>query len=368
VKEELHSTSYKTLKIVGTNFTKRVNFSKTFQLSEKDFVKMVGTFNSLGSNISIFLIYRSIDSESIVGDHVYNVYSRIEHAYYESIKKAEKFIYIENQYFCGSGFIWISDPNKAIKNRIPLAILEKIIEKIQKSEDFVCMIVIPMYPAGSNPEGSVTQEQLYWQYKTMEMLYKRIGDELAKSKSNNVPSDYLRFYCLGNREDFKDENSEKMKSLNSQSTQFQMLKTKRCMVYVHSKLIIIDDEYMIIGSANLNERSLSGNGDTEICIGASEVETKKIKKFRKSLFEEHIGNQSDWEDISLDFKKINQISDENWEIFSGEEFKEMKSHLMSYPIFMEKDGNIDQKVEFFPDTKASIKGKESLFTPDILTI
>jgi phospholipase D1/2 len=246
--------------------------------------------------------------------------------------------------------------------------LEKIIEKIKKSEDFVCMIIIPMYPAGSNPEGSVTQEQLHWQYKTMEMLYKRIGDELGKLKSNKVPSDYLRFYCLGNRQDFKDENSEKMKSLDSQSTQFKMLKSKRCMIYVHSKLMIIDDEYMIIGSANLNERSLSGNGDTEICIGASEVETKNIKKFRKNLFNEHIGNQSDWENVHFNFMKINQISDENWETFSNEEFKEMKSHLMSYPIVMDQVGNVQPKVDFFPDTKASIKGKESLFTPDVLTI
>ena len=40
----------------------------------------------------------------------------------------------------------------------------------------------------------------------------------------------------------------------------------RYMVYVHSKLMIIDDEFLIIGSANLNERSLAGDRDAEIGV------------------------------------------------------------------------------------------------------
>lgn len=40
------------------------------------------------------------------------------------------------------------------------------------------------------------------------------------------------------------------------------------MVYVHSKGMIVDDEYVIIGSANINQRSLDGTRDTEIAMGA----------------------------------------------------------------------------------------------------
>ena len=40
------------------------------------------------------------------------------------------------------------------------------------------------------------------------------------------------------------------------------------MVYVHSKGMIVDDEYVIIGSANINQRSLEGIRDTEIAMGA----------------------------------------------------------------------------------------------------
>ena len=35
-------------------------------------------------------------------------------------------------------------------------------------------------------------------------------------------------------------------------------------VYVHSKLMIVDDKYVICGSANINDRSLLGKRDSEI--------------------------------------------------------------------------------------------------------
>lgn len=40
------------------------------------------------------------------------------------------------------------------------------------------------------------------------------------------------------------------------------------MIYVHSKGMIVDDEYVIIGSANINQRSMEGTRDTEIAMGA----------------------------------------------------------------------------------------------------
>lgn len=40
------------------------------------------------------------------------------------------------------------------------------------------------------------------------------------------------------------------------------------MIYVHAKGMIVDDEYVMIGSANINQRSLDGSRDTEIAMGA----------------------------------------------------------------------------------------------------
>ena len=37
-------------------------------------------------------------------------------------------------------------------------------------------------------------------------------------------------------------------------------------IYVHSKLMIVDDNIALIGSANLNDRSLKGTRDSEIAV------------------------------------------------------------------------------------------------------
>lgn len=44
-------------------------------------------------------------------------------------------------------------------------------------------------------------------------------------------------------------------------------------IYVHSKLMIVDDLFIIVGSANINDRSMLGKRDSEIAVF--------IKKFLK---------------------------------------------------------------------------------------
>lgn len=37
-------------------------------------------------------------------------------------------------------------------------------------------------------------------------------------------------------------------------------------IYIHSKLMIVDDRVVLIGSANINDRSLLGSRDTELAV------------------------------------------------------------------------------------------------------
>merc|ERR1711983_158808 len=64
------------------------------------------------------------------------------------------------------------------------------------------------------------------------------------------------------------------------------------MIYVHSKMAIFDDEYIILGSANINERSMNGNRDTEMAFGAYQPNAKQrgdVRSFRLALWAEHCG-------------------------------------------------------------------------------
>lgn len=48
-------------------------------------------------------------------------------------------------------------------------------------------------------------------------------------------------------------------------------------IYIHSKIMIIDDEVAIIGSANINDRSMLGDRDSEIGIIIRDSLKKTIK-------------------------------------------------------------------------------------------
>ena len=43
------------------------------------------------------------------------------------------------------------------------------------------------------------------------------------------------------------------------------------LIYIHSKTMVVDDEVAIIGYANINDRSMLGNRDSEIAVIIKEL-------------------------------------------------------------------------------------------------
>ncbi|CAI9784961.1 unnamed protein product [Fraxinus pennsylvanica] len=125
----------------------------------------------------------------------------IHTAYVEAIRAAQHFIYVENQYFIGSSYNWSSYKDVGANNLIPIEIALKIANKIRAHERFAAYIVIPMWAEG-NPTGAATQRILFWQHKTMQMMFETIYKALMEVGLEDAysPQDYLNFYCLGNRE------------------------------------------------------------------------------------------------------------------------------------------------------------------------
>ncbi|MBB3189210.1 phospholipase D family protein [Halomonas cerina] len=56
-------------------------------------------------------------------------------------------------------------------------------------------------------------------------------------------------------------------------------------IYVHSKLAIFDDEFVLVGTGNVNQRSMTTDG--EIHLGILDKRGEFAKDFRKSLWKEH---------------------------------------------------------------------------------
>mmetsp|Transcript_18608 Transcript_18608/g.56169 ORF Transcript_18608/g.56169 Transcript_18608/m.56169 type:complete len:842 (-) Transcript_18608:570-3095(-) len=305
----------------------------------------------------------------------------IQKAYITAIRRAQHFIYIENQYFLGSSHVWSKDRHAGANHLVAVELALKIVQKINARERFMAYIVLPLFPEGV-PESGACQEILHWQASTVGMMYSLIAGAIkAQGMHDAHPTDYLQFFAPGNREVLLpgEPPSERKAPTNSGAELAQL--SRRFMVYVHSKMMIVDDEYIIIGSANINQRSLDGARDTEIAMGAFQnghritadsTPDGDVHGFRMSLWAEHTGIMSPNFAFPKDLdcvREMRQIGITNWNVFAAPEVAEMQGHLMVYPYDIDANGNVTALgAEMLPDTKkARVLGMKSIGLPCPLT-
>jgi len=244
---------------------------------------------------------------------------------------------------------------------------------------YVC---IPMYPEG-DPATVPSQEILRWQFRTMESMHKRIAIAIEKAGCGTHPSDHLSFYCLGKGEGLEDiEPVLENLGCPAPATGAEIVRESlRHPIYVHSKLMIVDDDYVVIGSANINQRSLAGERDTEICIGAfqpahsvSEGPPRgAIHTFRMALWAAHLGGYSpEFENPNSAecLNYVRSLTQEFWEIYTADEPIHSDVHLLPYPLYVSETGDLSPKEapwDCFPDTIAPVVGAKSGMLPGKLT-
>ncbi|KAK6911947.1 Phospholipase D, C-terminal [Dillenia turbinata] len=325
-------------------------------------------------------VFRSIDHLSTTHlPNNFTVEQSIHEAYVEAIRRAENFIYIENQYFIGGCHLWETDQHCGCRNLIPIEIALKVANKIRAKERFAVYIVIPMWPEGVPVTESV-QDILHWTRETMSMMYRMIGEALNESGEAGHPRDYLNFFCLANREEKISGEFIPPLSPHPTTQYWNAQHNRRFMVYVHSKLMIVDDIYILMGSANVNQRSMDGQRDTEIAIGCYQLKNDKnkvngdIHAYRMSLWYEHTGRAEEVFHKPQNpecVRRIQEIAEEMWTIYTGQEVVDMqKIHLVTYPISVTNDGVVEDLRDtsgYFPDTKTPIKGRRSMLVPPIFT-
>ena len=212
--------------------------------------------------------------------------SSILEAYYHLIQNSKHYIYIENQFFISRSF----DDNipYLVENKIALYITNRILKASKNHEKFRVYVFIPLLPgfAGEPEKSGTLQIILKYTYATIcrnnnLSIVERLKTELGKTGQNW--EDYIGFYSLRNHT-----------YVNG------IPKTE--IIYIHSKLMIVDDLYVICGSANINDRSMKGTRDSEFAALIKERKTEinvingkkyKTAKFasslRKAIFAEHLG-------------------------------------------------------------------------------
>lgn len=335
-------------------------------------------------------LLRSITDDSVTFSDVMRLYTltvkksrkiedSIARGYVTAIRAAESYIYIENQYFLGSAYAWARDNQINCHHTIPAEIAEKIVDKILTGETFCAYIVIPLHPEG-DPATAPIQEILAWQRRTMAMMYRRIAQALRETNNPAQPQDYLLFLCPINKESV-DDIPEELETPPSGSKAAKLRQSRRFMIYVHSKLIIVDDSLAILGSANINQRSLAGSRDTEIAVSVHQpsylaeegtLPAGEVARFRLRLMEEHLGCQSQdlVEPNSADCNNfVRGVCQRNWENYISDDSPSVEGHLVLYPMAVSEDGEVGDLVgvDCFPDTEAKIEGATSAMLPMKLT-
>ncbi|KAL3517068.1 hypothetical protein ACH5RR_023970 [Cinchona calisaya] len=333
-------------------------------------------------------IFQSIDSNSVkgfpkdpkeatlknlvCGDNVL-IDMSIHSAYVKAIRSAQHFIYIENMYFIGSSYNWSHYKDIGANNLIPMEIALKIADKIRAHERFATYIVIPMWPEGI-PTAAVVQTILFWRHKTMQMMYETIYKALVEVglEDEFLPQDFLNFYCLGNREGLNaSDTSSTERDGPTNTPQALGRKSRRFMIYVHSNGMIVDDEYVVLGSVNINQRSMDGTKDTEIAMGAYQPHHTwarnqsnprgQIYGYRMSLWAEHIGVIEDSfahpESLQC-VRRVRSMGEMNWKQFAAPEVTEMRAHLLKYPVEVDWTGKVSPLPghESFPDVGGNVVG------------
>lgn len=215
----------------------------------------------------------------------------IQNAYLKLIETSEHFVYIENQFFVTSCVV---DGNE-IQNRIGDALVDRIIRAHNERTNWRAIIVIPLMPGFESqvdePDGSSVRVIMQCQFMS---ISRQLTSIFAKLKKFGIePDDYIQFFSL-----------RKWGRIGPDRT----LVTEQ--LYIHAKTMIVDDRAAIIGSANINERSMRGSRDSEVAAVVRDNETVKSRmngeeylagKFaytlRMRLMREHLGVNVDILDI-----------------------------------------------------------------------
>lgn len=280
----------------------------------------------------------------------------IHDAMVSAILNAERFIYIENQFFqSGFGEASINPGNRRLasgpmrflqavpgnrvqaavtqvgaahghqlpRNHIARAIADRVEDAIRWDQPFHAYLVLPVHPEGSLADTAIVG-QIHWTMQSLvygrESLVNRVRLAMYARRNCKNPlsrSEWEEAKARGKELVVVGANAAPRHSLqipiNDVTAYLTLLNLRSCQTidgaacteqaYVHTKLLIVDDTLVIVGSANINDRSLHGGRDSELAVCITDTSTRRapidgknplvVRTFahelRKSLWAKHFG-------------------------------------------------------------------------------
>ena len=230
----------------------------------------------------------------------------IMNAYIKTIEQSEHFVYIENQFFISSCEV----EGTRVENHIGDALVERIVRASQKKENWRAVIVIPLMPGFQNTvdqqDGTSVRLIMQCQYRS---ICRGEASIFGRVRAQGIePEDYIQFYSL--------------RSWGRIGPTKQLVTEQ---LYIHAKCMVVDDRIAIIGSANINERSMLGSRDSECAAVVRDTdmlwstmdgEPYLVGRFahtlRMRLMREHLGIDVD-EVLEDELQEEREQKEQQWE-------------------------------------------------------
>ena len=246
----------------------------------------------------------------------------IMNAYIKLIEESDHFVYIENQFFISSCEV----EGTRVENKIGDALVERIVRAAQKREDWRAVIVIPLMPGFQNAvdeqDGTSVRLIMQCQFRS---ICRGEASIFGRIRAHGIePEDYIQFYSL--------------RSWGKIGPAKQLVTEQ---LYIHAKCMVVDDRTAIIGSANINERSMLGSRDSECAAVVRDTDLLQstmngepylVGRFahslRMRLMREHLGIDVD-EIVEKGLREEEERRNEQWENdmnkFHGKEAADRKT-------------------------------------------
>uniref|UniRef100_A0AC34FDY7 Phospholipase n=1 Tax=Panagrolaimus sp. ES5 TaxID=591445 RepID=A0AC34FDY7_9BILA len=204
----------------------------------------------------------------------------IQRAYISLIKNSKHYIYIENQFF-------VSMINNAdISNLICKTICDRIIQAHRNDETFRVFLTVPLLAA---MEGDIQSTEYNILLTMLHFLFSSLSRgscSLITNLREAGVEDPFKYLCITSLRTCEELSGKLVSEL----------------IYVHAKFMIVDDLHVIIGSANINDRSMVGDRDSELAFCITDKEFVKSKmngkeysagkhalEMRQRCMKEHLG-------------------------------------------------------------------------------
>ncbi|XP_066219404.1 phospholipase D2 isoform X2 [Saccopteryx leptura] len=241
---------------LARHFIQRWNFTKTTKAKYKTpmypylLPKSISTANQLpftlpGGQCTTVQVLRSVDRWSAG-----TLENSILNAYLHTIRESQHFLYIENQFFisCSDG--------RTVLNKVGDEIVDRILKAHKQGQCFRVYVLLPLLPGFegdiSTGGGNSIQAILHFTYRTLCRGEYSILHRL-KAAMGTAWRDYMSICGLRTHGELGGHPVSEL-------------------IYIHSKMLIADDRTVIIGSANINDRSLLGKRDSELAVLIEDTE------------------------------------------------------------------------------------------------